>query len=232
MAPSNYGKRGSGGSEWMRDEVVISADARPPANGRNQKGAAGHDRHIKGNERRGGGEAKEQGNVFTAIVDFFANLGKINNNNPSRGSRSHSSTDDSLSTPLTADDSGEETDRYDHDPGPLLEPGWGVRRPDAGVNKRWRASKPMAIKAAGMREPSRAHALQPGVPGTRYHQRQQDEGEDGEKAGRDEERSVEVDGTDEDKIKAWRQQRMATKRVSFTVRRRARRYSSRSAGLH
>lgn len=226
MAPSNYGKRGSGGSEWMRDEVMISADARPPANACDQKGTAavaGHDRHIKGDERRGCGEAKHLGNIFTAIVDFFAHLGKINNNNP-RGSRSHSSTDDSLSTPRTADESGEENDRYDHDPGPLLEPGWAARRPDAGGRQRWGASKPVAIKAAGVREPSRAHALEARAPGTRYHQRQQEEGEeDGGKAGRDEERSVEVHGTDEDTRKAWRQQRMATKRVSFTVRRRARR---------
>ncbi|CAM9904016.1 unnamed protein product, partial [Ectocarpus fasciculatus] len=218
MAPSNYGKRGSGGSEWMRDEVMILADTRPAANRRDVKGTAGHDRHMKGEERRGGGEAKGQGNIFTAVVDFFANLGKINNNNNNtRGSRSHS---DSLSTPLTADDSGEETDRYDHDPGPLLEPGWGVRRPDAGGRQRRRASKPVAIKAAGIREPSRAQALGPSAPGTRYHQRQQgDEEEDSERAGRDGERGVEVHGTDEDKLKAWRQQRMETKRVSFTEER-------------
>lgn len=229
MPPSNYGRAGRP-SGWMADEVMIcqplsavSTSGTAPSNNNSRAagkgGAAGHDRCKK--DKGGNRNRRPNGNLLTGIVGFFTGFDKSKNksNNPdcndsSDQQRARTDTDraDTMSTPLTAHDSGgEESELRDQDPAPLPQSGWGIHPPVAGGQTKRRTSQPVVIKQTSGTRPKRGGAQETrraptGARGGGNQPRR----EEGTEAG---------GSAEEDKIKAWQQRRMAAKRDSFTVRR-------------
>jgi len=214
----------------VRDEVapVLSGVSYEPlgGGGHDRQHKAGHDRHDKAESRHG----ENNGNIFAGILGFFAGFGK-NKDGRSNSSASETRADTS-STPLTARDSdpGEDCcELHDNDPAPL-EPRWNVYPPGKGEGERQqrrRTSQPVAIKRPHGTRASTGRKQRPTEP---VESQQDFQEPDAEGAGQ-EGKPADCGGEDADaKIKAWQRRRMATKRGSFTVRRRRGAHDRHSTG--
>eukprot|EP00903_Cladosiphon_okamuranus_P013559 g12630.t1 len=205
----------------IRDEVVVvgadqSYEPRlEPCPER--KGRHGDDRN-----KDSGSGAGHNGNVFAAIIEFFAGLGKNKNKKAPAAAAAAGAAGDSergdattvSTTPLTAHDSepGEDccSELHDNESGPLSNPRCSFYPSMVGGQPRRKTSQPVAIK----RGPgTRARAPRPPEPVE--CDKIQSEKSGYVRACTREESAAPGDDA-ESKIKAWQRRRMSAKRESFT----------------